>query len=100
MFAAAMLICVINIELMIFSVSLNSSRKMLQMIKDLIAIHFEGKEMSVEANNKDKYWIRGGENDRRMCESRPGRGSVSFFFRLARIVPSPPFFFLFLFLGR
>lgn len=78
MFAAAMMICVPNIEIMIFSVSLNSSRKMLQMIKDMVDAHHEGKMLYKETNAKDKFWLRGGENDRRMCESRPGRGSVRF----------------------
>lgn len=77
MFAAALVICVPKIELMIFSVSLNSSRKMLQMLKDMVDAHPLGCKMSKEVNNKDKFWLVAGENDRRMTESRPGRGTSS-----------------------
>lgn len=76
MFAAALMICVPKMEIMIFSVSLNSSRKMLQMIKDFIEGHHIGKHITRTVNNKDKFFMEASPGDRRMCESRPGRGQV------------------------
>ncbi len=76
-FAAALLMCVPTIELMIFSVSLNSSRKMLMMIQDFLEGHSIGNGMIKRPTNKDKITVIGGPNDRRTCESRPGRGQVS-----------------------
>lgn len=77
MFSAALIISVPKMELMIFSVSLNSSRKMLQMIKDFIDNHPVGKTLPKSTVNKDKLWFECGPGDRRTCESRPGRGNVS-----------------------
>ena len=77
MFAAALLICVPSVELMIFSVSLNSSRKMLEMIKDFIEAHPVGCHLIVRPTSKDKLTLKTSEIDRRTCESRPGRGQVA-----------------------
>ena len=76
-FAAALMMCVPKVEIMIFSVSLNSSRKMLQMILDFLDGHPVATKMIKRPTNKDKIIVIGGAGDRRTCESRPGRGNVS-----------------------
>jgi phage terminase large subunit-like protein len=55
-FAAALLICIPNVKLMIFSVSLNSSRKMQQTIQDFCEMHPIGEPMMKRPFNKDKLW--------------------------------------------
>ena len=49
-FSAALLICIPNVKLMIFSVSLNSSRKMISTIQEFLQVHEKGKEMLQRPN--------------------------------------------------
>lgn len=60
---------------MIFSVSLNSSRKMQLMIKDFLMAHPVGRGL-ITQTSMDKMTLDVGPTDRRTCESRPGSGEV------------------------
>jgi hypothetical protein len=76
MFAAALLMCCPNIIIIVFSVSLTSSRKMVQTIRDFLEMHPVGTQMLQRPGNKDKIVLIGGDHDRRVVESKPGRGEV------------------------
>lgn len=90
-YAAALLMCVPKIEIMIFSVSQNSSRKMLLMITDFLKGHPVGNAM-ISSSSMDKLILTGGPGDARKAESRPGRGEVCtcYFFFFSPLKAPPP----------
>lgn len=78
MFSAACLICIPNFEIVIFSMALRASRKMLALIDKFLTRHPEGSKMICRPHTQESLSLEGPESgDERTCKSFPGRSEVS-----------------------
>ena len=81
MFVAAILINVPYVEVVIFSMALRASRKMLALVDKFISRHAQGNKMLCRPHNQERLTLRGesGPDDERFCLSFPGRSDVLYF---------------------
>jgi len=80
MFVAASLINIPNVEIVIFSMALRASRKMLGLVDKFTAKHELGVRMLCRPHNQEQLTLRGLDNadDERKCHSFPGKSDVCF----------------------
>lgn len=77
MFSAACLIEIPCFEIVIFSMALRASRKMLALIDKFISRHPEGSKMVCHPHTQESLTLKGTEpGDERLCKSFPGRSEV------------------------
>lgn len=78
MYAATILLCVPNIEVVVFSLSKRQSQKMLLLISQFVLKTEKGRKM-LKGLSVEKMILRGDESstDSRVCQSFPGRSDVS-----------------------
>ena len=81
MFIAALLINVPEIEIVVFSMAMRASRKMLALVDKFISRHEKGASMICRPHNQERLTLKGDSpNDERMCLSLPGRSDVFYIY--------------------
>jgi hypothetical protein len=88
MFVATILINVPNIEIVIFSMAMRASRKMLALVDKFISRHERGNQMICRPHNQECLTLRGnfGVDDKRVCQSFPGRSDVTIYIYIYFII--------------
>lgn len=78
MFVAAVLICIPDIEVAIFSMAMRASRKMLGLVDKFVSAHPEGRNMIIKPHNQEFLTLKGSSHttDERKCYSYPGKSEV------------------------